>query len=49
MAARLHNLASTVIVCWLLFLVLARFGAERRSAALAAVLWLWLPATMAVH
>lgn len=49
MAARLHNLVSTVLVCGLVFLVLARFGADPICAALAAVLWLWLPATIAVH
>lgn len=48
-AARLHNLVSTALVCGLLFLVLARFGADRVCSAVAAWLWLWLPATIAVH
>jgi hypothetical protein len=49
MAARLHNLVSTVLVCWLLYLALTRFGADRACSAFAAGLWLWLPATIAVH
>jgi hypothetical protein len=48
-AARLHNLASTAIVCGLLFLVLVRYGADRSCSAVAAGLWLLLPATIAVH
>jgi hypothetical protein len=48
-AARLHNLASTILACWLLYVALTCFGVDRGVAAFAAGLWLWLPATIAVH
>ena len=48
-AARVHSLVSTVLVCTLLFLCLTRYGADPRCSAVAAVLWLFLPATIAVH
>lgn len=48
-AARLHSLASTILACWLLYVVLTRFGVDRVVAAFAAGAWLCLPATIAVH
>lgn len=48
-AARLHTLVSTLLTCWLLYVVLIRFGADRACSAFAVGLWLCLPATIAVH
>lgn len=49
LAARLHSLVSTVLVCWLLYVVLTAFGVDRAVAGTATGLWLSLPATIAVH
>ena len=48
-AARIHQLVSTVVVAFLIAFVLRRFDVEPLVAAAAALLWLCLPATLAVH
>jgi hypothetical protein len=48
-AARIHQLVATVLVAMLIFAVLARFGVDPGAAALSAIFWLLLPATVAVH
>jgi hypothetical protein len=48
-AARVHDAVATVACAFLISLVLSRFGVPSLTSAFAAVLWLCLPATIAVH